>query len=278
MTASLTGRRAETPPRTPLRWLPGGLSTRGPARLVERNVMAYWRLWAAYLSGLFEPLLFLFSIGLGVGALVGDVETPAGTVPYDVFVAPGLLAVSAMNGAILDTTFNFFVKFKYVRTYHGMLATPLRPRDIAGGEVVWSLLRGGVYATAFLVTMVLMGLVQSWWAVLAVPTATLIGFAFAGAGLGASTFMRTWLDFDFVNLAILPLFLFSATFFPVSEYPDAIGWIVRCTPLYQGVVLERALILGDVGPELLVPVVYLAAMGAGGLLVAGRRLQGLLQP
>ena len=264
--------------RTPLRWLPGGHAVRWAGRVVERNTVAYKRLWAAYATGLFEPVLYLFSIGLGVGALVGDIETPAGTVPYDVFVAPGLLAAAAMNGATLDTTFNFFVKFKYIRTYDGMLATPLRPSDVAAGEVLWSLLRGGIYGAAFLATMAVMGLVLSWWAILALPAALLIGFAFAGAGLGASTYMRSWLDFDFINLAILPLFLFSATFFPLSEYPPVLQWIVRVTPLYQGVVLERSLILGEVGWSLLVNAAYLMAMGATGLVVASRRLSRLLQP
>ncbi len=264
--------------RTPLRWLPGGHAVRWAGRIVERNTVAYKRLWGAYATGLLEPLFFLFSIGLGVGALVGDIETPVGSVPYDVFVAPGLLAASAMNGATLDTTFNFFVKFKYIRTYDGMLATPLRPPDIAAGEVLWSLLRGGIYGAAFLATMVVMGLVLSWWAVLALPAAVLIGFAFAGAGLGASTYMRSWLDFDFINLVILPLFLFSATFFPISEYPPALQWVVRVSPLYQGVALERSLILGEIRWSLLVNVVYLAMMGTIGLWVAGRRLAKLLQP
>lgn len=280
MTASDTQLTAgdAAPPRTPLQWLPGGHAVRWAGRIVERNTTAYKRLWAAYATGLLEPVLFLFSIGLGVGALVGDIETPVGLVPYDVFVAPGLLAASAMNGATLDTTFNFFVKFKYIRTYDGMLATPLRPPDVAAGEVLWSLLRGGIYGAAFLLTMVVMDLVLSWWAILALPAALLIGFAFAGAGLGASTFMRSWLDFDFINLAILPLFLFSATFFPISEYPPALQWVVRVTPLYQGVVLERSLILGEIRWSLLVNAAYLAAMGTIGLWVAGRRLSKLLQP
>ena len=88
---------------------------------------------------------------------------------------------------------------------------------------------------------------------LCVPVAVLIGFAFAGAGLGATTYMRSFIDFDFVNLAIIPMFLFSATFFPLSSTPTALQWVVRVTPLYQGVVLERALVFGDVGPGLLAP-------------------------
>jgi lipooligosaccharide transport system permease protein len=183
-----------------------------------------------------------------------------------------------MMGPVFDATFNFFVKLKYVKTYEATLATPLRPRDIAAGELLWSLVRASVYATAFLATMVLFGLVASWWAALCVPVAVLIGFAFAGAGLGATTYMRSFIDFDYVNLAIIPMFLFSATFFPITQYPPVVQWIVRCTPLYQGVVLERSLVLGDVDAWLLLPVAYLVVMGAVGLRVAGRRIGRLLLP
>jgi lipooligosaccharide transport system permease protein len=120
--------------------------------------------------------------------------------------------------------------------------------------------------------------IESWWAVLALPVAVLIGFAFAGAGLGATTFMRSFIDFDYVNMAMIPLFLFSGVFFPLSRYPDALQAIIRVTPLYQGVVLERSLVIGDVHWTLLIHVAYLAAMGAAGLWVATRRLGLLLKP
>jgi lipooligosaccharide transport system permease protein len=261
------------------RVLPAGLARRRPLRIVERNVLAYRRVWFVFLPGFFEPFLYLLSIGIGVGALVGDVELAGGrTVPYEVFVAPGLLAAAAMNGAVFDTTFNFFVKFKYSKTYDAVLATPLGVHDVARGEVLWALGRGGLYSVAFLLAMVALGHVQSWWAVLAAPGAVLIGLAFAGAGLAATTWMRSFVDFDYVNLAIVPMFLFSATFFPLERYPDAVGWVVRMTPLYQGVALERALVLGDVGWGLLVHVAYLAALGLAGMALAGRRLERLLQP
>ena len=269
----------------PARWwwrlLPGGtsgLASRGPGRVVERNAWAYRRLWWVFVAGMAEPVLYLFSIGLGVGELVGDLPGPDGPVSYATYVAPGLLAAAAMNGAIFDATINFFVRFKYMGIYNALLATPIRTRDLAVGEITWSLLRGGLYAIAFLVTMLVLGLIESWWALLAAPGAVLIGYAFAGAGLAATTWMRSWIDFDYVNVLILPLFLFSATFFPLSEYPDVLGWVVRVTPLYQGVALERALVLGDIGWILLVHVAYLAAMGTIGLRIAARRLVGLIQP
>ena len=260
------------------RVLPPLTQRQRPWRLVERNVLAYRRTWVVFLSGFLEPVLFLLSIGIGVGKLVGKVPFDGHEVDYKMYVAPGLLAAAAMNGSLLDTTFNFFVKFKYSHTYDAILATPLGTGDVATGEVVWALMRGAIYSTAFLVTMLLFGLVASWWAVLVVPVAVLIGFAFAGAGLAATTFMRSWVDFDYVTLALIPLFLFSGTFFPVSQYPAGLQAIIRLTPLYQGVVLERSLVLGAVHPILLVHVVYLGVMGAIGLRVAERRIGRLLQP
>ncbi len=245
-------------------------------RVVERNTLAYRRMWLAFITGLVEPLLYLLSIGIGVGGLVGKVPGPGGQpIPYDQFVAPGLMAAAAMNGAVLDTTFNFFFKFKYAHTFDAMLATPLEVGDVARGEVAWALIRGSVYSAVFLVTMVIMGLVVSWWALLALPAAVLISFAFAGAGIAATTFMRSWTDFDFVNLALIPMFLFAATFFPLSQYPTGLLWVVRCTPLYQGVALERGLTTGQLTWTMLLNVAYLAVMGTVGLRIATRRLEGV---
>ncbi len=235
-----------------------------PLRLLERNLVAWRGMWLIFISVMVEPIFFLFSIGVGVGKLVGDITLSSGqTVPYREFVAAGLLASSAMMGPVFDSTFNFFVKLKYIHTYQAVLSTPMGPRDVVVGELLWSLVRATLYAAAFLGAIVIMGLTSSWWAVLCVPVALLIGFAFAGAGLGATTYMRSFIDFDLVNLFIIPMFLFSGTFFPVSQYPTALQWVVQCTPLYQGVALERSLILGDVGPTLLVHVVYLAGHGRG---------------
>lgn len=260
-----------------MRLLPG--ASVPPLRLVERNIIAWKGIWLVFLSVLLEPILFLLSIGIGVGELVGDVPGPDGTpVPYRAFVATGLLAASAMFGPVFDATFNFFVKLKYFHIYDAVLATPLRPADVVTGEVLWSLIRAALYSVGFLATMVVLGLVHSWWALLCVPAAVLIGYGFAGAGMGASTFMRSFIDFDFVNLAVLPMFLLSATFFPLSQYPEGVQWLVRLTPLYQGVALERALVFGELQWSLLLNVAYLAVMGTVGRMVAGRRLQHLLLP
>ncbi|HEV7171958.1 ABC transporter permease [Pedococcus sp.] len=250
----------------------------GLARMmVERNITAFRRGWVALVTGFAEPVFYLFSLGVGIGALVHTVTTDSGrVVTYVQFVAPALLASSAMNGAVFDSTFNVFFKLKYARLYDAVLATPMGPRDIAVGEVCWSLVRGGLYSTLFLLVALLAGAVPSWWALLALPAAVFIGFAFAAAGMFATTFMRSWVDFDFVTLAIQPMFLFSATFFPLSTYPEALQWVVRCTPLYHGVALERALVLGDVGWGVLGHVLYLAALGTVGVVGAARRLETLL--
>ena len=251
---------------------------RRAARLFERNVVVYRSSWLILASGLAEPLFYLGSVGLGFGHLVGTVPVDGGTVPYTDFVAPALLAASAMNGAIFDSTFNVFFKIKYMKTYDAVLATPVAPLDIAVGEVAWSLTRGLIYATAFLIVMLGMGLVHSWWAVLALPAASLVGFCFAGLGIAATCYMRSWQDFEFIQLVTLPMFLFSATFYPLSAYSPAIQHIVQVTPLYSGVALLRGLTLGQVGPETLLHAAYLAVLGVAGVAIASRRLGRRLLP
>ncbi|GAA2003586.1 MULTISPECIES: ABC transporter permease [Nocardioides] len=246
------------------------------ALLLYRNFLAYRRAWYIFLTGFLEPVFYLFSIGVGVGQLVTGFEVDGRTIEYAAFVAPGMLAASAMNGTILDATFNFFFKLKYNKLFDQMLATPLTTMDIARGELSWSLLRGGIYSAGFLVVMLLMGLVSSWWAVLVVPAALLIGLAFGGVCMALTTFMRSWQDFELVTLATLPMFLFSATFFPVTAFPTWLRWVVECTPLYRGVVLCRELTTGTVSWASAVSVVYLVVMGVAGLLVVRRRLDRLL--
>jgi lipooligosaccharide transport system permease protein len=260
-----------------LRTRRSGLGGRGSLHLLERHARVYRHTWTVLISGFFEPLFYLLSIGVGIGKLVGTVTGPGGhPVGFTSFVAPALLATSAMNGAVMDSTFNVFFRLKYAKLYDSALATPMRADEIALGEVGWALIRGGIYAVAFMVVMLAMGLVHSAWAVLDVPCALLIGFAFAGAGMAATTYMRSWQHFEFVMLATLPMFLFSTTFYPLSVYPRALQIIVECTPLYQGVVLLRGLTLGAVGPGLGWSVAYLALMGTAGLAVAGRRISALL--
>jgi lipooligosaccharide transport system permease protein len=244
--------------------------------LLLRNYLAYRGAWWVFVSGFLEPVFYLFSIGIGVGKLVTGFEFHGAMIGYAAFVAPGMLAASAMNGSLLDSTYNFFFKLKYSKLFDQILATPLTTRDVARGELTWSLLRGGVYSAAFLGVMAAMGLVHSWWAVLAAPAALLIGLAFGGACMALTTWMRSWQDFEYITLGTLPLFLFSATFFPLSAFPVPLQWLVQLTPLYRGVVLCRELTTGVLTWESAASVVYLVAMGVVGLLVVGRRLDELL--
>ncbi|MDP8958879.1 MAG: ABC transporter permease [Actinomycetota bacterium] len=256
---------------------PALLGSRRARHLLERNVLVYRHVWVILFSGFFEPLFYLFSIGVGIGQLVGDMVGPDGRpVAYAAYLAPALLAASAMNGAVYESTFNIFFKLRYAKTYDAMLATPLGPGDIAVGEITWSLMRGALYAAGFLVVMAAMGLLESAWAVLALPAALLIGFAFGAVGMAATSFMRSWQDFDLVHLVILPLFLFSATFYPLEVYPQPLQVVAQLSPLYHGVALIRALTLGSLDPSLVVHAGFLVAMGALGLAIASRRLGKLL--
>ena len=232
------------------------------------------RAWKLFLTGFLEPVFYLFSIGIGVGQLITTFEFNGQQIPYAEFVAPGMLAASAFNGALIDSTFNVFFKLKYVKLYDQMLATPLTTGDIARGEIAWGQLRGGSYSAMFLVVMAAMGLVHSWWAVLALPAALLIGFAFSAVCMALTTYMKSWQDFDKITLVQLPLFLFSATFFPITAFDGWLRWVVEATPLYRGVVLCRELTTGAVTWASAVSVVYLVVMGLIGLLVVRRRLDG----
>ena len=255
------------------------LFARRPWRVVERNAIVARRQWYVLIAGGIEPFLFLFAVGVGVGTLVDSVTGPTGeAITYREFVAPAMMATAAMNTVVFDLTIAFFVRFKYVNTYDAMLATPMTPADVVRGELLYSLARVTLYATAFAVTMLAMGLVASPWAVLAVPAAILIGFAFGGVGMAASTWMRSWLDFDYVFVVTVPLFLFAATFFPLDQYPRGLQFVVQLTPLYHGADLLRRLVLGGVGPAQLVSVGYLVVMGVVGLAVAQRRILRFLQP
>jgi lipooligosaccharide transport system permease protein len=253
-------------------------SGRRSASVVERNVAAlrsaYWVVMA---TGFLEPILYLFSIGVGVGALVGDLTLADGrVVSYAAFVAPAMLASSSMAGALSETTFNFFGKMKFMRLYDGMLATPIRPVEIALGELAWAMIRGNIYAAGFLVVMVVMGLTSVGLAVLAFAAAILVGFAFGGAGMAISTFLRSWQDFDLIASAQFALFLFSGTFVPAEAYPPVLRWVVEVTPLYRSVDLLRGITTGSWSVVRLIDVAYLLALFALGLTVAGRRMGRLL--
>ncbi|HEY2549021.1 MAG TPA: ABC transporter permease [Streptosporangiaceae bacterium] len=268
----------------PLRVLPAplllarsGLGGRSSAHLIERHARAYRHTWLVLASGFFEPLFYLLSIGVGIGHLVGTVAGPDGrSVSFTAFVAPALLATSSMNGAIFDSTYNVFFRLKYDKLYDATLATPMTAGDVALGEIGWALIRGALYASAFMLVMLALGLLHSPWAIAALPVALLIGFATAAVGIAATSFMTSWQHLEFVMLVTLPMFLFSTTFYPLSVYPRPIQILVECTPLYQGISLTRGLTLGALSPAMLGNALYLALLGCAGLYLAGRRISRLL--
>jgi len=233
--------------------------------------------WLVVVSGFFEPVLYLLSIGIGVGGLVGDFQLADGrTVSYAAFVAPAMLAASAMNGAMAESTFNFFARMKWVKLYDAMVATPLRPFEIAVGELGWALLRGSLYSVAFLGLMIWLGLTTVGWAFAALLASLLVGVAFGGAGMAIATYIRTWQDFDYLTVIQFGLFLFSGTFAPVESYPAVMQVIITITPLYQSVELIRDLTTGLPNWAMFGHVGYLLAMAAIGLAVAARRMGKIL--
>ncbi|HEY0166400.1 MAG TPA: ABC transporter permease [Jatrophihabitans sp.] len=270
---------AGPPPRRGLllRMLPPNVYAGRASVLMERSARVYRRSWLIIISGFFEPLFYLLSFGAGLGALVGGVSGPHGQpLTYAQFIAPALLASSAMNGALADSMMNVFFKLKYAKLYDGMLATSLGPMDVALGEIGWALTRGGMYSAAFVLVMLAMGLVLSPWALLLVPAALMIAFGFAALGMAATTFVRSWQDIEMVTLLILPMFLFSGTFYSLDVYPAWLRLVVQCLPLHHGVALMRALTYGDISAGLVLHICYFLVMAVFGLWVTTRRLGILL--
>lgn len=250
----------------------------GPWLVLERNVVAWRRRWWVLAAGFLEPPLYLLAIGVEVGDLVGGVELGGQAVSYAAFVAPAMLATAAMNAALAETTMNFYYKLRIARIYHGVLATPIGIGQIAVGETLWALSRSSLYATAFVGLMAVMGLVESAWAILLVPAALLVGLCFTGIGMFFSSQLRNWNDLERIQLFQLPLFILSATFVPISDYPPAARWVVEATPLYRGVALMRDLSLGTVSWRVFLDIAYLVVVGGGCLWLASRRMRRTLVP
>ena len=232
--------------------------------------------WMVVASGFIEPLLNLVVFGYGVGNFIGNIDLDNGqTVSYASFVVPGLLASAAMMGAIMDATWNVFFKIHESRLYHAMLATSLGPMDVALGEIAWALLRGALYSTAFMVVVTPLGLIESWWGLLAIPAGALIGFSFAAIGMACTSYMTSFQHMGMINIAILPLTLFSGSFFPLSILPNWLANIVYWTPLTQGIDLMRMLTLGTVDSSIFIHLAYFSVFIAAGLYFTTCRLNAL---
>ncbi len=236
---------------------------KGVVRVLEYNWMTYRRTWRGTLFFTFvQPVLFLAGLGLGLGGFVDRSGTGAlEGVRYVAFLAPGLLAAQAMQMASFESTYPILGSIVWRRTYHAMLATPLRVREVLAGQLGWIAFRLAVGSVAFLLVIMLFGAVQSPLAALAAPVAILTGLAFAAPIMAFSATLRTdeWFSAIF-RFGITPLFLFSGTFFPIAQLPDVIEPIAYLTPLYHGVALARDLSLGRA--DLLAAVLHLAVLFA----------------
>jgi lipooligosaccharide transport system permease protein len=259
-----------------------GMRTHGvyagrPHVLIERAFMALKSsTWLIVLSGFFEPLFYLLAFGYGIGQYIDGVTTGNGQlVTYAMFIAPALLATSAMNGAIYDSTWNVFFKLRFSKIYDGMMATSLGPLDVALGEIVWALMRGLSYSIAFMSVVSIMGLVPTWWGLLAIPAAVLIAFAFAGIGMAITSYLENFQQMNWINFALLPMFLFSGAFFPITLYPEWLQWIIKALPLWHGNELMRGIMLGNFTPGLGWHVLYLATLAGVGVFATTRRLTAL---
>jgi lipooligosaccharide transport system permease protein len=245
--------------------------------VLQRSFMAFKSsTWLIILSGFIEPVLYLFSFGYGVGKFVGNIDLGDGRiVTYAAFIAPGLLATSAMNGAIYDSTWNVFEKMHETRLYHGMLATSLGPLDVALGEIAWAMLRGLVYAIGFMLVVAPLGLIPSWWGILAIPAAVLIAFGLASIGMAITSYFSSYQQMNVIQIAMMPMFLFSGSFFPISVFPRWVQTIIEIFPLWQAIQMIRGLTLGVINIGLLGHILYFLILIASGLYFTTKRLDAL---
>ncbi len=244
--------------------------------VMNRNFTAFKSsTWLVVLSGFVEPVLYLFAFGFGLGQFIGEVEVSNNVISYAVFIAPGLLATSAMNGAIYDSTWNVFFKMHESRLYQGMLATSLGPLDVALGEIAWALLRGFIYAIGFMAIVAPLGLIPSWWGILAIPASVLIAFGFAAIGMAITSYISSFQQMGAINLALLPMFLFSGAFYPIEVFPESAQILIKALPLHHGVSLIRGLTLGEIDFSLLGHASYFVIMITLGLFFTTKRLTAL---
>lgn len=258
--------------RGPLRGLYAGNTRSVVARGL--TVMAKTN-WVVVLTGFFEPVFYLLSMGIGLGTLIGTVGFYGAEVPYAAYIAPALMAVSAMNGAVYDSTMNVFFKMRHAKLYQQMLSTSLGPLDVALGEIVLALFRGLLYACGFLVVTTLMGLNLSWTALLAVPAALVIAFGFASFGMAVTSYMKTFQHLDYVFFLMAPMFMLSATFFPIEVYPQGVQWVIQALPLWHGVDMIRQLTTGLIQPSIWLHLLYFVVMIVLGLWFTTARLRVL---
>jgi lipooligosaccharide transport system permease protein len=241
-------------------------------RVVELRAMEYRRTFRASLTSTFlNPVLFLLAMGVGLGTYVdrsGSASQALGGLSYLQFLAPGLLAATTMQAAAFESTFPIMAGLTWQKTFHAMYATPISPRDIVLGNLTWVALRLTMIAAVFTVVMALFGAAASPLIILGIPAAVLTGMAFASPIAAFSATQRTPEKFNAVfRFGITPLFLFSGTFFPISNLPAVLQPIAWLSPLWHGVEISRSLALGTIGQAPLLALVHVAILAA--IFVAG---------
>lgn len=248
----------------------------GAARVLQRNLLVYRRTWRGSMFGSFlTPLLYLAAMGIGLGSMVAaGGSAMLGGVDYLHFLGPGILASSCMQAASFESTYPIMGKISWRRNYEAILATPLQVHHLLIGELWWIGFRLTSMAIVFMVVMAMFGIPRSPLSLLAIPAAVLTGLAFS-APIIAFAATRTN-DSGFAALfrfVINPLFLFSGTFFPVSQLPDAVEWVAAATPLYHGVALVRGTILDAVPADWPLHVAYLLTFLVATAWLANRNLR-----
>ena len=244
-------------------------------RVWQRNWLVYRRLWHRSLAfGFLQPVLFLTAMGLGIGALMsaGD-QSAFGGVPYIDWLGPGLLAAMAMQTATFESTYPIMNKIMWGRNYEAMLSTPVGIRSILFGELGWAAFRIATLATVFLVVLLLFGIPRTPLAVLAIAFAVLTGLAFSACLIAFTATQKNDVGFSAIfRFVINPLFLFSGTFFPLTQLPDFARAIAWATPLFHGVELIRGAILNQLDATAVLHIAYLLAMLGIGAYLAERFL------
>ena len=254
-----------------------GVYSGRPGVVIERGYYALKSsTWMVVASGFVEPVFYLLAFGYGIGQFIDGTTDGAGNpITYAQFIAPALLATSAMNGAIYDSTWNVFFKMHFGKVYNGMLSTSMGTLDVALGEIGWALLRGLAYAIGFMAVVSGMGLIPSIWGLLAIPAAVLVAFGFASVGMGVTSYLKNHQQMQWIQFVMLPMFLFSGTFYPLSIYPEVVQWFIQALPLWQAIELIRGLTLGVLNWAMLGHALYFVAMIIGGLYFTTRRLTAL---
>ncbi len=220
-----------------------------PLRVLSHYLLAWRRLWTGTVfSAFLSPALYLVAMGYGLGSLVGRGGRLVDGVPYLAFVTPGVMAATAMQTAIAESTWPVLSSIKWSRQFHAMLASPLGVFDIVIGHLLHLLVRVALAGSVFLAFAALVGAVPSWTGILAVPTVMIVGLAFAAPVFAFTTYLNGDAGFNILfRLVMIPLFLFSGTFFPISQLPTGLQLLARITPLWHGVTLARDATLGRLG-------------------------------